>query len=78
MKPEVFIPLTNPYAPRFPNVRVQLSGEDGNAFAIIGRCRRAARLADVSDNDIDTFTCEAKSGNYDNVIQTAMRWFTVE
>lgn len=75
---EVFVPLTNPYTPRFPGIRVQLSGEDGNAFAIISRCRRAARLGGVSDNDIETFTCEARSGDYEYVLQTAMRWFNTD
>lgn len=64
--------------PRFSNVRVQLSGEDSNAYAIISSCRRAARLAGVSVEDVETFTCEATAGDYDGVIQTAMRWFTVE
>lgn len=64
--------------PRFPEITVILTGEDGNAFSIIGRCRKAARRAGVSKEDIDVFTSEAKSGNYDNVLQTAMRWFDVE
>jgi hypothetical protein len=61
-------------APRFPHVHVQLSGEDGNAFFIIGRVGRALREAGVSNEDRDAFANEAMSGNYDNVLQTVMRW----
>ena len=63
--------------PRYPHVDVQLSGEDGNAFVIIGRVRRALRRADVSQAEIDEFTEEAKSGDYDHVLQTCMRWVDV-
>lgn len=62
---------------KYPNVKVQLSGEDGNAMAIIGRVRIALRRADVSDAEIDKFSEEATSGDYDNVLQTAMRWVDV-
>jgi hypothetical protein len=30
-------------APKFPDVEVQLSGEDGNAYAVLGRVSRALR-----------------------------------
>ena len=31
--------------PKFPDVHAQLTGEDGNAFFIIGRVSRALKLA---------------------------------
>lgn len=61
--------------PEYPRVKVKLSGEDGNAFAIIARCCNAARRAGLSRSDLDAFRLEATSGDYDNVIATAMRWF---
>ena len=60
--------------PRYPDVHVQLSGEDGNAFFIIGRVRKALRQAGVSQAECDQFSNEAMSGDYDNVLQTCMRW----
>lgn len=60
--------------PKYPDVHVQLSGEDGNAFFIIGRVTRALRRVDVSKEEIDAFAKEATSGDYDNVLQTTMRW----
>jgi hypothetical protein len=63
---------------KYPNVEVRLSGEDGNAFMIIGRCRRAAKAAGVSNDELEKFSSEAMSGDYDNVLQTCMKWFTVQ
>lgn len=62
---------------KYPNVRVQLSGEDGNAFSIIGRVSNALRKAGVSEAEIEEYRREAMSGGYDNVLQTAMRWVEV-
>lgn len=31
--------------PKYPDITVTLTGRDGNAFAILGRCRAAARAA---------------------------------
>ncbi len=60
---------------RFPKVKVKLVGEDGNAFAILGRCRTAARNAGVPQAEINAFFEEAQSGDYDNLLRTCMKWF---
>ncbi len=60
--------------PKYPDIEVQLSGEDGNAFFIIGRVRKAMRRAGVEDSELDAFNEEAMSGDYDNVLRTAMKW----
>ena len=62
---------------RYPDVMVPLSGEDGNAFFIIGRVGAAMRQAGVPNADIDAFRKDAMSGDYDNVLQTVMRWVSV-
>jgi hypothetical protein len=64
-------------ATKYPDIDVQLSGEDGNAMSIIARVRKALRRADVPDEEINKFSEEAMSGDYDNVLQTAMRWVNV-
>ena len=63
---------------KHPEVKVKLVGEDGNAFAIIGRIRQALRRAKVSHEEIEEFTQEATNGDYDHVLQTAMKWVDVE
>ena len=62
---------------RYPDVQVELVGHDGNAFAILGRCVSAARKAGLSENQIADFTLQAMSSDYDNLLQTCMRWFDV-
>lgn len=55
--------------------KLNLVGEDGNAFAILGRAQRVARKAGWSKERINEFMKEAMSGNYDNLLQTCMKWF---
>lgn len=61
--------------PLHPEVSVQLSGHDGNAFIILGLCQKASQQAGLSDAKIDEFTEEAISGDYDHLIRTALYWF---
>jgi len=64
----------DPTQPRHPDVQVQLTGEDGNAFAILGRTAAALRHAGVPQEEIDEFYAEATSGDYDHLLQTTMAW----
>jgi len=57
---------------RFPDVTVQLSGEDGNAFAILGRVTKALRRGGARDPQIQEFLDEARSGDYDHLLATVM------
>lgn len=60
--------------PKYPNVKVELVGQDGNAFFIIGRVRGALKSARVPSAEIDEFVNDAMSGDYDHVLQTCMKW----
>ena len=60
---------------RFPDVEVQLTGQDGNAFMILGSVSKALRRAGHGDAAKE-FLDEAKSGDYDHLLQTAMRYVT--
>lgn len=61
--------------PRYPQVRVRLSGEDGNAFAILGRARAAARRAGLSASEVAEYHQAATAGSYDDLLRTTMRYF---
>jgi len=63
--------------PKHPEITVTLTGQDGNAFAVLGRCREAARNAGLSEDEIAAFMDEAMAGDYDQLLQTAMRWFEI-
>ncbi len=60
---------------KYPHVAVQLTGQDGNAFAILGACRKAARTAGLGDTEIAAFFDEASAGDYNQLLATCMRWF---
>lgn len=62
---------------RHPEIAVQLTGEDGNAFAIMGRVSGALRKAGVPKSEIDEYMSESMSGDYDHLLQTAMAWVDV-
>jgi hypothetical protein len=62
---------------KFPNVEVRLSGEEANAYNIIGKVSKALRRAGATQAQIDEFETDAKSDDYDHLLQTAMRWVEV-
>lgn len=63
---------------KFPEITIKLIGEDGNAISIMSRTNRALRRGGATKEECDTFMEEAMSGDYDNVLQTVMRWVNVE
>jgi hypothetical protein len=65
-------------APLYHNIRVRLVGQNGNAFAIIGRVRAAMREAGLSPPEIEEFTTQAMSGDYDFLLGTVLEFVEVE
>ena len=62
---------------KYPNVKVKLVGEDGNAFAILGRVSKALRRAGVPGDEVSAFFAEATQGDYDSLLRTCMAWVDV-
>ena len=62
---------------KYPHIEVQLTGNDGNAFAILGAVTRAMRLEGIDKSEIDQFRDEATSGSYDDLLVTVQKWVTV-
>lgn len=56
---------------------VVLTGTDGNAFAILGKVRRAI-LKSNHPELVDQFMTEATSSDYDYLLVTCFRYVTVE
>jgi hypothetical protein len=70
--------MTTSNAPRFAQVQVQLSGQDGNVFAIMGRVIRALRKDGATQSDIDEFVSEVtRAGTYDEALLIVMQWVNV-
>lgn len=56
---------------------VQLATEDGNAFVLLGRVRRA--ILDSNRPELaEPFVLEATSGEYYHLLATCLRYVTVE
>ena len=53
--------------------KCKLVGADGNAFAIMGRVSEALRRAGQGDK-VKEFQKKATSGDYDNLLRTAMEY----
>ena len=62
---------------RYPDIEVQLTGRDGNAFAIMGAVKGALRKAGVPQHEIDQYIEESMSGDYNHLLVTAMEWVEV-
>jgi hypothetical protein len=64
--------------PKYPEVRVELSGTDGNAFSILARVSGALKRAGVDKDERDLFYNEATAGDYNALLRTAMNWVNVD
>lgn len=71
--------------PKYKEVEVQLTGEDGNAFAIMGRVTKALRThlkeqgwepAEIKA-EVSRYQNQAMSGSYEELLQATMDWVTV-
>lgn len=69
--------MTSATQPKYPEVKVQLTGQDGNAFAILGNVQREMRRAGVSKEERDAYMTEAMDGDYDHLLRVTMSWVTV-
>jgi hypothetical protein len=60
------------------NVKVQLIGQDGNAFYILGAVIKALKQAGYDKDFIQQFQTEATAGDYDHLLATVMEYVIVE
>jgi hypothetical protein len=63
-------PLTKP--------TVELIGQNGNAFSIMGRVKKALRRSGADKEYIDKYLSEATSGDYDHLLVVSMEYVDVE
>ena len=59
-------------------LHLQLSGEDGNAFGILGRAQKALRRANLHNEHWNNYHTEATSGDYNKLLATTMKYFDVD
>jgi hypothetical protein len=58
-------------------VEVVLTGQDGNAFAILGAVDRALRSIGVPKEERAAYVAEATSGDYDHLLRVTAQWVEV-
>ncbi len=56
---------------------VQLTGKDGNAFAIMGVAVKALKRAGADKEYTDQYMDEAMSGDYDHLLGVTMKYVDV-
>jgi len=59
------------------DVKVKLVGTDGNAFAIMGKVKRALKDAGATDEEVTQYLNDSQSGDYNNLLQVACKWVNV-
>jgi len=63
------------YGTKSDKPRLRLVGEDGNAFAILGRAHQAARHAGMPEDEWKKIQAEATSGDYNNLLMVMLKYF---
>jgi len=58
------------------DIKLKLTGSNGNAFAILGKVAKALKRGGQSDL-VKPFMDEAMSGDYDHLLQTCMKYVKV-
>lgn len=59
------------------DVKVKLTGKDGNAFSVLGEVKRGLQKAGATAEEQAEFMAEATSGDYHHLLSTAMDWVEV-
>ena len=59
------------------DIKVKLTGTDGNAFSLIGKVSKALRKGGKADL-VKEFQEKAMSGDYDNLLVTCCEYVEVE
>jgi len=62
---------------KYPNINIELVGQDGNAYSILARCTTALKREGLRDQ-VEAFREEATRSDYDNLLRTVIRWFSVD
>ncbi|AXH47452.1 hypothetical protein SEA_HANGMAN_89 [Mycobacterium phage Hangman] len=64
-------------APKYPDVHVQLTGQDGNVFFIIGKVSKALREAGHVDQVTPFVNEVTDTDSYDAALAVVMQWVEV-
>ena len=63
---------------KYPDITVEYTNADGNAFALLRLVRRALLDHGVEASEVSTFLLDATTFGYDHLIVTCARWVNVK
>jgi hypothetical protein len=63
---------------KYPNVFVDLSRVDGNAFSIIAAVSRAMKRNGIPASEVDAYRKEATSDDYNHLLMVTTEWVSVD
>jgi len=68
--------MPNANTPKYPDIIItmDLEGQDGNAFVIMGAVSKRLRMAGATKEEISQYTMDCMSGDYDNLIAVQSKW----
>ncbi len=58
-------------------IEVELVGDDGNAFAVLGKVRQALKKAGATPEQVQAFMDDATSDDYDHLLRVCRAWVEV-
>jgi hypothetical protein len=59
------------------DIDLQLIGQDGNAFMILGLAQKAAHNAGIDKDEIMQYMNEAMDGDYNHLLSVTTKYFNV-
>ena len=63
--------------PKYPNIKIKLSGIKNNPAHIIGTCCKVARKNSIYEGEIRKFTNEGIKSSNDKLIIICRKWFYI-
>ncbi len=63
---------------KYPHITVQLTGNDGNAFSIMGQVTKAMKQGGCTKEQQDEYMDEAMAGDYNNLLRVSMQTVNVK
>lgn len=64
--------------PKYPNVKVRLTGQDSNVFNLLAVCTREARKQGVSRQELNSLQNEVfRCSSFEEALETMSNWFNV-
>jgi hypothetical protein len=70
--------ITISSGPRYPRVKMQMTGSYGGFFPTVAAVQDAMRRAGIPLQELSNFCADASASDDDNLLKTCMRWVDVD